>query len=86
MPRLKGYHFPGEIVAYAVWLYHSFALRTVDVEDVLAERDVTVSRDTVRKRVNRFGCYFANCIKGNSSSAADKWHLNEVVIPITGRK
>ena len=49
MPRLKGYRFPREIVAYAVWVYHRFALSTADVEDLLAERGVTVSRETVRK-------------------------------------
>lgn len=43
MPRLKGYRFPREVVAYAVWAYHRFALSTADVEDLLAERGVTVS-------------------------------------------
>ena len=86
MPRLKRYRFPREIIAYAVWVYHRFALSAADVEDLLAERGVTVSRETVRKWVNRFGCHFANCIKRDRPSAADKWHLDEVVIPINGRK
>lgn len=86
MPRLKGYRFPREIVAYAVWVYHRFALSTADVEDLLAERGVTVSRETVRKWVNRFGCHFANCISRDRPSGAEKWHLDEVVIPINGRK
>ena len=46
MPRLKGYRFAREIVAYAVWAYHRFALSTADVEDLLAERGVIVSRET----------------------------------------
>ncbi|GGF86514.1 hypothetical protein GCM10011319_52830 [Mameliella alba] len=49
MARLKGYRFPREVVAYAVWVYHRFALSTADVEDLLAERGVIVSRETVRK-------------------------------------
>ena len=49
MPRLKSYRFPRAIVAYAVWAYHRFALSTADVEDLLAERGVIVSRETVRK-------------------------------------
>tara|TARA_R100000750_G_scaffold1739_2_gene1597 strand:+ start:1429 stop:1653 length:225 start_codon:yes stop_codon:yes gene_type:complete len=53
MPRLKGYRFPREVVAFAVWAYHRFALSTADVENLLAERGVTVSRETVRKWVNR---------------------------------
>ena len=46
MPRLKGYRFPREVVAYAIWAYHRFALSTADVEDLLAERGITVSRET----------------------------------------
>ena len=86
MPRLKGYRFPREIIAYAVWVYHRFALSTADVENLLAERGVKFSRETVRKWVNRFGCHFANYIKRDGPPAADKWHLDEVVIPIDGRK
>ena len=55
MPLLKGYRFPRDLVAYAVWACHRFALSTADVEDLLAERGVTVSRETLRKWVNRFG-------------------------------
>lgn len=86
MPRLKGYRFPREVVAYAVWAYHRFALSTADVEDLLAERGVTVSRETVRKWVNWFGKHFADCIKRDRPTAADKWHLDEVVVPINGVK
>lgn len=86
MPRLKGYRFAREIVAYAVWAYHRFALSTADVEDLLAERGVIVSRETVRKWVNRFGCHFATCIKRDRPGASDKWHLDEVVIAIRGKK
>lgn len=86
MPRLKGYRFPREIVAYAVWVYHRFALSTADVEDLLADRGVIVSRETIRKWVNRFGRHFSDCIRRDRPSAADKWHVDEVVIPINGRK
>lgn len=86
MPRLKGFRFPREIIAYAVWAYHRFALSTADVEDLLAERGVIVSRETVRKWANRFGRHFARCVKRDRPTAADKWHLDEVVIPIRGVK
>lgn len=55
MPRLKGFRFPREIIAYAVWAYHRFALSGADVEDLLAERGVIVSRESIRLWVNRFG-------------------------------
>ena len=86
MPRLKGFRHPREIIAYAVWAYHRFALSTADVEDLLAERGVIVSRETIRLWVNRFGAHFADCIRRDRPSAADKWHLDEVVIPINGIK
>ena len=86
MPRLKGYRFPREIIAYAVWSYHRFALSTADVEDLLAEHGVIVSREAVRQWVNRFGDHFADCVKRNRPAAADKWHLDEVVVPIGGVK
>ena len=84
-PRLKGFRFPREIVAYAVWAYRRFALSTADVEDLLAERGVIVSRESVRHRVNRFGRRFADCIRRDRQTPRDKWHPDEAVIMIGGR-
>ncbi|MEL6520859.1 MAG: IS6 family transposase [Pseudomonadota bacterium] len=84
LPRLKGFRFPREIIAYAVWAYHRFALSTADVEDLLAERGVIVSRESIRLWVNRFGRHFADCTKRERPGCADKWHLDEVVILING--
>lgn len=86
MPRLKGFRFPREVISYAIWAYHRFALSTADVEDLLAERGVTVSREAIRLWINRFGRHFATCIKRDRPGAADKWHLDEVVISIRGEK
>lgn len=86
MPRLKGFLFPRKVVAYAVWVHHRFALSRVDVEDLLAERGVVISREALRQWVNRFGSHFADCIKRDRPAAADKWHLDEMVIPIDGWK
>ena len=84
MPRLKGFRFPRDIIAYAVWAYHRFALSCADVEDLLAERGVIVSRETVRNWVTRFGSFFAACIKRDRPRPADKWPLDEVVVQIGG--
>ncbi|WP_090271441.1 IS6 family transposase [Thalassovita taeanensis] len=84
MPRLKGFRHPREVIAYAVWAYHRFALSTADVEYLLAERGVMVSRETIRGWVNRFGAHFAACIRRDRPWPNDKWHLDEVVIPING--
>jgi putative transposase len=43
----RGYRFPPDVIAHAVWLYHRFTLSLRDVEDLLAERGVTVSYETV---------------------------------------
>ena len=86
LPRLKGFRYPREIIAYAVWAYHRFALSTADVEDLLAARGVIVSREAIRLWVNRFGQHFANCIRRDRPRANDKWHMDEVVITIRGKK
>ncbi|TYB84346.1 IS6 family transposase [Oceaniovalibus sp. ACAM 378] len=86
MPRLKGFPYPREIIAYAVWAYHRFALSTADVEGLLAERGVLVSREAIRLWVNRFGWHFADCIRRDRPRPNDKWHLDEVVIAIRGLK
>jgi len=85
-PQLKGFRFPREIVAYAVWIYHRFALSTADVEGLLADGGVFVSGETVCLWINRFGRHFANCIRKERPRLNDKWHIDEVVITITGRK
>jgi putative transposase len=86
MPRLKGYRFPRAIIAYAVWAYHRFALSKADAQDLLAERGGGVSRETIRIWVNRFGAHFAACIRRDRPRPNDKWHMDEVVIPINGVK
>jgi putative transposase len=86
MPRLKGFRYPREVLAYPVWAYHRFALSTADVEDLLGGRGVIVSREAIRLWVNRFGTHFAACIRRERPRLNDKWHLDEVVMPINGVK
>ena len=78
-PRLKGFRFPRSIISYAVWAYHRFALSTADVEDLLAERGIRVSRETIRNRVNWFGRHFAPCIRRDRPKPNTKRHLDEAV-------
>tara|TARA_R110000737_G_C14471355_1_gene466800 strand:- start:110 stop:820 length:711 start_codon:yes stop_codon:yes gene_type:complete len=83
---LKGYRFPRSVIGYAVWAYHRFALSLRDVEDLLAERGITVSRETIRDWVAKFGTQIAAKIRRDRAKPADKWHLDEVVITISGTK
>ena len=86
LSRLKGHRFPRTVIGYAVWAYHRFALSLRDVEDLLAERGVTVSHETIRVWVARFGTQIAAKIRRDRPGPADKWHLDEVVLKINGMK
>ena len=85
-PRLKGYRFPRSIISYAVWAYHRFALSLRDVEDLLAERGIKVSYETIRSWVRKFGTQIAKHVRAARQQPSDKWHLDEVVIMIRGVK
>jgi len=85
LPRIKGFRFPRSVIGYAVWAYHRFALSLRDVEDLLAERGVTVSYETIRDWVARFGIQIASNIRRGRPMPSDKWHLDEVVIKIRGK-
>ena len=61
-------------------------MSTADIEDLLAARGVIVSRETVRLWVNRFERHFADCIRRDRPRPNDKWHMDEVVISIRGKK
>jgi len=81
---LKGYRFPRSVIAYAVWSYYRFNLSLRDVEDLLAERSVTVSYETIRAWIDRFGPQIASQIRRDRPPAGDKWHIDEMVITIGG--
>src|SRR5215208_5188433 len=81
-----GYRFPGEVISHAIWLYFRFPLSLRMVEEMLAARGITVSHETVRQWALKFGQDFANQIRRRLPAAGDKWHLDEVVIKIAGRK
>jgi len=83
-PSYKRHRFPPEIIAHAVWLYFRFALRYRDVEELLAERGVLVTDETVRQWCRKFGQQYANALRRRRPRAGDKWHLDEVFIRLNG--
>ncbi len=85
-PSYAGYRFPAEIISHAVWLYFRFPLSLRNVDEILAVRGVVVSHETVRQWGLKFGQAFANQIRRRLPSAGDKWHLDEVVVIIAGKK
>jgi len=85
-PSYAGYRFPAEVISHAVWLYFRFPLSLRMVDELLATRGVIVSHETVRHWALKFGQAFANQIRRRLPAAGDKWHMDEVVITISGVK
>src|ERR1700689_1504462 len=80
-----GYRFPPEIIHQAIWLYLRFTLSFRDVEDMLAERGITVSYETIRCWVNYFGPMIAADLRKRRPKPDTIWHLDEVYLKIDGR-
>ena len=83
-PLYHGYRYPKEIISHTVWLYHRFCLSLRDVEDLLAERGITVSYESIRQWCNHFGPEYARTLKKRSGRLGDNWYLDEVFIKIRG--
>ena len=76
--------FPPVIIRHAVWLYVRFTLSYRDVEDLLAERGLDVSYETVRRWVLKFGPLFARELRRRRPRPTSKWHLDEMAVMIAG--
>ncbi len=82
----KRHRFPPEIIAHAVWLYFRFPLSLRLVEEMLLERGIFVSYETVRRWAQKFGPTYVRRLRRKRASRHDVWHLDEVVISIAGQK
>jgi putative transposase len=82
----KRHRFPPDVIRYAVWLYFRFTLSIRDVEDLLAQRGIEVSREAVRCWVNKFGPLIAANLRRRRSPPTGRWHLDEMVVRIGGRR
>jgi putative transposase len=80
-----GCRFPPEIIQQTIWLYLRFTLSFRDVEDLLAERGITVSYETARRWVNHFGPLIAADLRKRRPKPHATWHLDEVYLKIDGR-
>ena len=81
-----GYRFPPDIISHAVWLYHRFCLSFRDVEDLLAQRGVTVTYETIRQWCQRFGPVYVRRLRRRRGRMGDTWHFDEVFVTIQGRR
>src|SRR3954470_4639651 len=82
----KRHRFPPEIIAHAVWLYFRFPLSLRLVEEMLLERGVVISYETIRRGALKFGPGDARRLRRKTPSRRDIWHLDEVVVTIAGQK
>ncbi|MEH0532763.1 IS6 family transposase [Streptomyces stelliscabiei] len=85
-PSYKGHRYPVEVNSHCVWLYHRFPLSFREVEELMLERGVTVSYETVRRWCAKFGQTYAGALRRRQPRPGDKWHLDEVFIKINGEQ
>ena len=82
----RRHRFPPHIIQNAVWLYARFTLSYRDIEDLLAERGLDISYETVRRWFLKFGSPIARNLTASRPTPSDHWHLDEMVIVIRGKK
>ncbi|QND24494.1 IS6 family transposase (plasmid) [Rhizobium leguminosarum bv. viciae] len=82
----KNHRFPPQIIARAVWLYFRFPLSLRLVEEMLLERGIVVSYETIRRWGRKFGPSYVRRLRRKQPSQRDVWHLDEVVVSIAGEK
>ncbi len=80
------HQYPPEIIRQAIWLYLRLTLSYQDVEELLAERGLEVSYETVRRWVLKFGLAFARNLRRLRPRPAGIWHMDEMVVSIQGRR
>ncbi len=78
--QYRGHRFPHEIISHAVWLYHRFCLSFRDIEDLLAERGVVVSYETIRQWCLKFGPRYAKQLRKRQGRLGDTWYMDELTI------
>ncbi|WP_443047147.1 IS6 family transposase [Streptomyces sp. NBC_00267] len=84
-PLYKGHRYPVEVISQAVWLYHRFPLSFREVEELMLERGVIVSYETIRRWCAKFGQTYANALRRRQPGPGDKWHLDQVFLKINGQ-
>ena len=77
--------FPAEIISQCVWLYFRFCLSYRDVEEMMAERGIVVTYETIRDWSQKFGGTYAKRLRSRTPRPGDRWHLDEVYLSINGK-
>jgi len=80
----KRHRFPAEIISHCVWLYHRFGVSLRDVQELMAERGVAVTYETVHQWYRKFGPAYAQALRRRRPRPGDKWHVDEVQLKMNG--
>ena len=86
MNTYKRHRFPVDIISYAVWLYYRFNLSYRDIEDLLAERCITVSREAIRLWCIKFGAIYTRRLKRKHRGYGDIFYIDEVFVRTYGKQ
>ena len=86
MSTYKRHRFPPDIISYAVWLYYRFNLSHQDIEDLLAELGITVSREAIRLWCIKFGAIYTRRLKRKQRGYGDTFFIDEVFVKINGKQ
>jgi putative transposase len=86
MNTYKRHRFPPDIISYAVWLYYRFNLSHRDIEDLLAERGIIVTRESIRLWCIKFGAKYARRLKQRHRGFGDTFYADEIFVKINGKQ
>ena len=81
----RGHRFPVEIISHCVWLYYRFPLSLRDVQEMMTERGVIVSYESIHQWCRKFAQTYANGLRRRRPRPGDKWHVDEVFVKINGK-
>lgn len=76
------HRFPADVIRHAAWLYFRFTLSFRDVEELLAQRGIEVSYETIRSWTQKFGRVFADTLRRSRPKPTGRWHPAEMVVKI----
>ena len=83
-PSYKRFRFPTEIISHCVWLYYRFPLSLREVQEMMLQRGIVVSHETIRQWCTTFGQTYANGLRRRRARPGDKWHLDVARLPHSG--
>lgn len=86
MNTYKRHRFPPDIISHVVWLYYRFNLSHRDIEDLLAERGITVSREAIRLWCVKFGAIYSRRLRRKHRGYGDTFYIDEVFVRINGKQ